>query len=178
MVLFYGDSLAAGSFSNSEGEAFPGRVSTALNAESTVVSQKGVRTYSFLSEHPRPPVKPDIAVVELGTNDVSVTPLNQFSENYLRLIRSLETESEHLVCVSVWINPSKAQSFNAAIEKLCGMVGGFFVDVTDLYKDSRNRGPAGDIVDGEVIDNFHPNSRGHRQIAQRIISVIYDNGIS
>lgn len=177
VILFYGDSLTSGSFSNSEGEAFPGRVRTALSANSAVVSQKGVRTYSFLTNHPRPPVESDIAVVELGTNDVAVTPLDRFSENYSRVIHSVKPESGNVLCVSVWINPVKAQAYNSVIEKVCASVGGYFVDVTDLYKDPRNRGPAGAVVDGEIIDNFHPNNRGHRLIAQRIVSVIYDNGI-
>ncbi|ASR01962.1 hypothetical protein GCWB2_05705 [Gordonia rubripertincta] len=50
-------------------------------------------------------------------------------------------------------------------------MGGFYVNVTTFYGDGKLRGPAGHIANGEVMDNFHPNTLGHAKIASRILAV-------
>lgn len=117
------------------------------------------------------PTDVDLAVVELGTNDLykvnAPTPaqLAAFDTSYRRLISSIRTQSPaaKIVCLSVWHplgQPGSPVPYNTTIKRDCP---GAYVPVTDLGQ-SKSR---------IASDAFHPNDAGHQAISARVEHAIH-----
>ena len=79
------------------------------------------------------------------------------------------------MCVGVWRPKKNAETFDTIIKDLCEVRGGVFVSISDLAEDASLKGPEGVATFGGLSDAFHPNDRGHRMIADRIMEVIRVN---
>lgn len=178
-VLFAGDSITAGAFAPTDAQTFRGQVVTALQKNGPVtptrIGNSGLTTAQVFPDVAGAGDGFDLAVVELGTNDVPKTSIPDFQRDYTGLLDAVRQKSPHavLLCLSVWGEDSpKVQQMNKAIATDCTQRSGGYVPISDLYGDPANRGPAGTIrkSDGAVLDDFHPNLAGHTAIAQKVLA--------
>jgi lysophospholipase L1-like esterase len=112
----------------------------------------------------------DVVIVQLGTNDAGGggrTPITQFTVDYEALLSNIRTTSPTaaMLCLGTWRAPGTAEPYDKVIDETCGRHGGKYVDLTELYADQRNRGPAGKPAEsGGISDNAHPNDTGYKAI--------------
>jgi acyl-CoA thioesterase-1 len=125
-------------------------------------------------ENPEFPKDQQLYVVELGTNDEVRMNYREFRTEYDTLLDRIRNASPDaaLVCVGVWRPKKDAQTFDTIIKDLCEIRDGVFVSISDLSEDASLKGPVGVRTWGGVSDDFHPNDRGHRLIADRVLDVI------
>lgn len=76
------------------------------------------------------------------------------------------------MCIGAWQNNDGAKAYDSTIAGQCRSAGGTFVPITDIFVDPTNRGSAGRSVFGGVSDDFHPNDRGHRSIADNVLAAL------
>ncbi|TFC84611.1 SGNH/GDSL hydrolase family protein [Cryobacterium sp. TMT3-29-2] len=180
-VLFVGDSISYGLNAERQDLGFRPLMVDALSADGPIQefhkNRAGAttRTVSRLVDVPE---NLDLAVVELGTNDVvHQTAPDEFARSYRALLRRLHTESPGvpLLCVGTWGSAGGADgsdAYNTLIDEECARQGGAFVSLYGLYPVEANRGPAGRDVFGGASDRFHPNDTGYRAIADLLLGRI------
>lgn len=172
-ILFLGDSLTSGYYASLRESSFAALVLERLTerdgeVERVTAAWPGgvtkVATYSDI------PGGLDVAVVGLGTNDSLRTAPWVFARQYGDLLSRIRTSSPgaEVVCLGLWRSPWRAWPYDRAIERLAAKRGATYRPLSDLYVDAANRGPAGVPVEHGVSDDFHPNDRGHAQIAERV----------
>ncbi|WP_179220475.1 SGNH/GDSL hydrolase family protein [Rhodococcus sp. NCIMB 12038] len=177
-LLFYGDTLTVGSFTNDDAGTFRGRIVAAATesgpATPIVMAKSGIRTGSFASMYPDAPGGIDLAVVELGTNDVNNTPPEAFRGAYSRVVTSVRTAnpSAGLICAGAWGAEVNTTPYDDAIRQVCRDAGGTYVPLYSLYINASLRGPEGAQIGGQIADNFHPNDLGHEAIANALLGNI------
>lgn len=174
-MLVVGDSIAAGHFATTDAQAFPQVVTRVLErhgavSETTLAAPGQTAGYFADTSFPAS----DLAVIELGTNDdrsdQDATPLPTFTKNYRAVIAAVRraAPAAKLVCLGIWRRDSlTSQAIDGVISQTC--TNGIYVPVQSIYDDDLARGPAGRTVAGGVSDDFHPNDRGHAEIADAII---------
>ncbi len=151
-ALFYGDSLTAGSFTGSDATTFRGLVTLRAGIGNAInASTKGIRTGSFLAEHPTAPAGVSLAVVELGTNDVGNTDPAAFDGSYGALLDSIRDANPDagLVCLGPWRPTGVSAPYSAAIQRECVERGGRYIPLDVMHGQGRNRGPEGQLIQGE-----------------------------
>ena len=180
-VLFVGDSISYGLNAQEQDLGFRPLMVDAFSADGPVQefhkNRAGATTRS-VSRLLNVPKNLDLAVVELGTNDVvDQTEPDDFASSYRSLLQRVHTESPGvpLLCVGTWGSAGGADgsdTYNAVIDEECARQGGAFVSLYGLYPIEANRGPAGRAVFGGTSDRFHPNDTGYRAIADLLLSRI------
>ncbi len=180
-VLFAGDSITYGLSAEHRDLGYRPLMVDALSAGGPVTelrANKAGADTGVVSGILNAPANLDLAIIELGTNDVvEKTPLPRFEAVYGALLDRIRHESPAvpLLCVGTWGSEGGADgsdAYNAVIEDECGERGGAFVSLFGLYPVEANRGPAGRDVFGGTSDNFHPNDRGYRAIAELLLARI------
>lgn len=177
-VLFAGDSLTVGFYASAEAKGFRQLVTAKLESRGEVQVELGSKaggTLSTVGNQVSIPSGLDLAIVELGTNDVSTkTPLTEFAKQYGGLLRKIKAESPKvaILCVSAWQGATAGDPYNVAIREECTAKGGKYVDVNLVFAGPGNRGPAGLQTWVGVSDDFHPNDQGHRRLADAILERI------
>jgi lysophospholipase L1-like esterase len=174
-VWFSGDSLTVGVHATTEAEAFRSLVVTELGdrvGETTVTARSGATLQSVAEEY-EVPAGMDVAVVALGTNDIGTDPA-LFGQQYAAyLARVVEASPDaQLICLGAW-RPSSLPGTSArdtAVSQACTDQGGTYIPLTGLFADASLRGPDGAPTWMGGADTFHPNSAGHRMIADRILA--------
>jgi acyl-CoA thioesterase-1 len=113
-------------------------------------------------------------VVELGTNDATRVDHREFRAQYSELLDRIRSASPDaaLLCIGLWRPKTIADTFDTIIKDLCEVRGGVFQSISDLSEEESLKGPAGVTTFGGESDDFHPNDRGHRMIADRILDDI------
>jgi acyl-CoA thioesterase-1 len=124
----------------------------------------------------------DAIVVHLVTNDYARdTPLLDYRAEYADLIGRLRASSPRarLVCLGGWDSPSAfnrlgvpARSYNEVAREVCEQAAGTFVDISGLYLQSDDHGPAGTATALGLRDTFHPNDLGHRKLAAAVLKAL------
>ena len=179
-TLFAGDSLTGGLSADVETEGFKWLMLNELEKTGPVEeynSNLSGGTTLQVSERYEVPAGLDLAVVELGTNDLS-TPITEFTDAYQSLIDRIVGGSPEvkLVCAGVWEGGGgspEALQYDQVIRNICTANGGRFVPLRPIYTNFREViGPVGAPAFGGVADDFHPNSAGHEAIAAALLSVI------
>ncbi|WP_158253849.1 SGNH/GDSL hydrolase family protein [Cryobacterium sp. N22] len=172
-VLFAGDSLTGSYFASSTEAGFRSRVATALGPVELTTAELADQTLTTVSRIVDVPADLDLAVVELGTNDVGTkTPFDQFTSQYRDLLGKITTTSPGaaLICTGTWQDAGEA--YDAVIEAECLTAGGRYVPLVDIFEADGTRGPAGTETPFGESDTFHPNDSGHQQIADAILAAL------
>jgi lysophospholipase L1-like esterase len=172
-VLFAGDSLTGGYFASDQAHSFPALVKQRLgNVKETYpgLSNQKLTTVGRITEVP---ADLDLAVLELGTNDVGIpTALDVFRQQYGDLVARIRRRSPNVVllCAGTWTG--NGHSYDAVIRSVCASAGGRYVELHDIYARPGTRGPAGVLTKFGLSDTFHPNDEGHRFIANALLAGI------
>ncbi|MGD9988020.1 SGNH/GDSL hydrolase family protein [Pseudonocardia sp.] len=172
-----GDSLDAGLYATTPQGGFHGLLVAELRTLAPVVDRPlsvvGGTSARALG-NAQFPAGQDLYIIELGTNDVAEVDAGTFRDNYRRLLDRVLAASPqaHLLCVGVWRPEQISKRFDVIIKDTCETRGGVFRQLADLFDDAELRGPAGRAVFGGKSDDFHPNDRGHKAIAERLEQAI------
>ena len=187
-VLFVGASVTRGYYSTNARDAYPAELDRLLIAgrrpmRATIVAQPGARV-AEAAAWPLP-LGQNIVVVHLVTNDFRrSTPLSAYRASYDRLLERLRWGSPRarLLCLGDWgpavaLNEADvpAVDYDAVVNAACQARGGMFVPLSQVYADSRNRGPAGRPTPFGRSDRFHPNDSGQLAIAQTALAGLDGN---
>jgi lysophospholipase L1-like esterase len=171
-VLFVGDSITVGDFTNDPRNQFASQVAGYLQARGPVVATKdaegGVRVGYWSAR--QMPSRQQLAIVELGTNDLFASPapstdvLASFDSQYRALVAHITAASAgvRLVCLSVWHpvgHTADTLPYDVRIRRDCR---GAYVNISDL-------GTTANLA----ADGFHPNDAAHRDIALRIEAALH-----
>lgn len=174
-VLVSGDSLAGAFFASTPEQGFVSLVSEALAPVEITEAAQAHQTLTTVAAITDVPSDVDLAIVELGTNDVGEqTPLSDFDAQYGALLDRIRASSPGaaIVCLGTWTG--WGGDYDDLIERACDGHGGRYVALGDLFRDTANRGPEGRETFLGAGDDFHPNDAGHRAIADAILSVLDD----
>ncbi|MGO3234800.1 MAG: SGNH/GDSL hydrolase family protein [Microbacterium sp.] len=172
-VLVAGDSLSGGFDATTRDQGFVALVMDELAPAKLHRAERAHQTLSTVSGITDVPEGVDIAVIELGTNDVGVeTPDAEFRETYESLLGRITAASPEvqLVCVGTWTGWGWTQ--DQIIQDSCRDAGGSYVHLRDVFEDPSTRGPAGEDTHRGPSDDFHPNNTGHERIAARILDAL------
>ena len=177
-VSFVGDSIDAGLYASQKSLGFHGLMvdewrKSGPVADSAIEDMIGGTARDAL-KNPQYPEDQQLYVVELGTNDYSRVNYREFRTEYKTLLDRIYSTSPNaaLVCLGVWRPKKNAETFDTIIKDLCEVRGGVFLSISDLAEDASLKGPEGVPAYGGLSDSFHPNDRGHRMIADRILEFI------
>jgi acyl-CoA thioesterase I len=181
-VLFVGASVTQGWFASSRDHAYPALVVKGLAGERHVRVRTMARPGATSEEAAdwNVAVPSDVVVVQIATNDfVRDVPVDVFAATYAELLDRVRAASPRadLVCLGAWLDPSSvnhlgamAVDYDVAVRTACGAEGGHYVDVSAAYLDVRNHGPAGRPTYQGPGDLFHPNDRGHAELASLVLA--------
>lgn len=172
-TMIVGDSLAAAFFATTEEDGFAHLVEEAIGPVEVSTTARAHQTLATVAGVTDVPSKVEVAVIELGTNDVGMqTPLTAFQTQYEGLTRAIRAESPRarLVCIGTWTG--WGDMYDRIIEDACVAVDGSYVDAQPLFTEAANRGPVGRATFVGPGDDFHPNNAGHRAVADAVLAVL------
>ena len=169
-ILFIGASLTEGWYASSRDRTYTALVASGLAQGRRV----RVRTLS----HPGATAE-DVAHWDLrATSDYVVLQVatNDFVKNVPVDVYAASPKAD-LVCIGAWLDPTSTNrlgvavvDYDVATRTACGAVGGRYVDLSSTYLDPLNHGPAGRQTYQGPGDLYHPNDRGHAQIADLVLA--------
>lgn len=169
-TVVVGDSLSAGFYASSEDLGFARLVTDELGPVETLTTARAHQTLATVSGVASVPPGVELAIIELGTNDVGAgTPLEDFSGQYRSLVTSIRAASPfaEIVCLGTWTG--WGDDYDEAVENACATVDGTTIPLIDLFRAEENRGSEGHPTFLGPGDDFHPNDLGHRAIADAIL---------
>ncbi|WIE65967.1 SGNH/GDSL hydrolase family protein [Curtobacterium sp. MCLR17_036] len=180
-VLFAGDSLTGGLYSSTQADAFKWRMLDSMEASGPVKEYNsalsGGTTLQVSDKYPVPSGL-DLAVIELGTNDQgNQVPMDEFDDAYSALLQKVTDGSPdvQIVCAGVWEanggEPGES-AYDTSIRRLCAKAGGLFVSLRPIYTENDVIGPVGEPTWQGETDDFHPNDKGHKLIADALLQRI------
>lgn len=182
-----GDSLTAGYYSSTENKRFVNVLSSLLenkmgfsvktfsNGNYGGTLSNGLKAINQINSQ-----RPDLVTVEFGTNDLNEqnnVPVNIFKNELNKMIDGITqnvNKTPKIVLVTTWNQGEKSQPFDDAIYSVGKKRHILVANVSALWHDSSNIGPAGKRTFQGKSDNFHPNDKGHAAIAQTIFDVVKD----
>jgi lysophospholipase L1-like esterase len=173
-VLFVGDSITGGFFASTEAAGFKQVMIAGMGKVEQTTAARARQTLSTVSGITDVPSNVDLAVVELGTNDVGIpTPLDAFREQYTGLLTKITTASPKaaILCAGTWTD--NGSRYDRVIESACVKAGGRFVPLAALFDTSDFHGPANVATRNGESDVFHPNDSGHQAIARDLLAAIH-----
>lgn len=183
-VLFAGDSLTYGLFASKQEKGFRYRMIDALSKDGPVDNQSAEKAgagAADVSSVLDVPSGLDLAIIELGTNDVGAqTPMDEFTKTYSDLLDKIRAKSPTvpLLCVGTWGSDGGgygSEPYNEVIEAECVKRDGKFVSLYNLYPVEAYRGPAGKDAFGGTSDDFHPNDSGYKAVADLLLASLKIN---
>ncbi|WP_323793742.1 SGNH/GDSL hydrolase family protein [Nocardioides sp.] len=115
----------------------------------------------------------DVAVLEVGANDVGKTAVQEFADDYRDLVLAAERgEPELVVCLGPWNDGVRTPPYDLVVAQICDGDGRVHAPLSDLYDDAALHGPVGASTAFGPRDGFHPNDAGHAAIARRVAAAI------
>lgn len=176
-VLFAGDSISVGRDAKLLPRSFRKLVAHRLTANGTksitTVAKSGAKL-AYISHRPKLPSNLDLAIIELGTNDVKgSTSSEEFNLEYQSYLERIQSTSPNvrIFCLGVWHDPKSkvTASLDRVIQRSCEQVGGTFISIADIFAQPQNRGPGGVSTWKGKSDRLHPNDAGHLAIAKKLL---------
>ena len=191
----FGDSLSVGLFADKKATRFTSLFARQLaRLTSKTVTEAGIaevgKTATNLGVPALPQLiaqHPDVITIEFGTNDAvggaTPTALAAYQQALTTIVTTLQKEtSAQLILMTTW-SPNQGPYVNAdlkfdAVVKAVGQT--YQVPVVDLATIWQGHddvtGPAGTVIPDFTAngprDTFHPNQRGHDQIAAQLIKTL------
>jgi lysophospholipase L1-like esterase len=172
-VMLAGDSLGVGYYASTKAKSFKSIVAAQIGDVEFLEPTQRPGKLSTVDRIVEVPMNLDLAIIELGTNDVGIpVELETFKATYSRLLAKIQRSSPGVkfMCASTWAKDSP--SFDDAIKGMCDTVDGAFVDLRQVKAAPENRGPKGRNTEFGASDAFHPNDAGHKAIADAILKLI------
>ncbi len=182
-VQFVGASVTEGWFASSPSHAYPALVVHGLTIGRRRVVKRVVALPGATAESAGTwglDSPSDLTVVQLATNDyVRSTPVDVFAASYAAVLRRLRAASPHgdIVCLGGWDDPAAvnhldltAREYDDIARSACAAEDGRYIDLSAIYLDGRNHGPDGRPTFRGPGDLFHPNDRGHQELASAVLA--------
>jgi acyl-CoA thioesterase-1 len=182
-VAFIGDSLTLGHYASQKELTFAARVQReygkAFSEETHVRGKAG----AMIKTVQRPDIMKlfmsaldetvDVIVVELGTNDVGVTPVREFKEKYEKFLAEIRQRNPEatLLCLGVW-RDSQSTAFDSSILQAAKAANGYFLPLDTVYRNVAYHAQSRVQTPWGLSDAFHPSDEGHRVIAENIIAAL------
>jgi acyl-CoA thioesterase-1 len=180
-ILFVGASLTEGWYASTKDRTYTALVATGL--------EEGRRVHVRTLAHPGATAEDvsrwdlrtpsDYVVLQVATNDfVKDVPVDVYAASYADILDQLRAASPkaELVCLGAWLDPTStnrlgvaAVDYDVATRTACGEEGGRYVDLSATYLDPLNHGPQGRQTYHGPGDLYHPNDRGHAEIADLVL---------
>jgi lysophospholipase L1-like esterase len=184
VVLFAGDSLSDGWYATEEVKGFRPIVSGALTkarpSSTFVQAHKAGYTTQQVADTFPVPEGINLAVVQLGTNDVTKkTNPGMFAGQYAAYVDAIKSKNPDagLICLGSFFHAAEqSDAIDKVIEAECNKHDGFYLDITAVYVTAGYRGPAGTPTWLGKSDMGHPNDLGHARIAEMVLSQIITEG--
>ena len=178
-VLFSGDSLSDAWYASKQTNGFRWIVAKGLAGKGPVefvdTHKAGDRVQDIATRF-EVPADIDVAVVELGTNDViKGTDPEMFKQQYNAYLTAIKAKSPKvgILCVGVWAVPGTASAkADQTITEACDAHGGKFADIKSMYMRPGTRGPDKAPTWLGPADMAHPNDTGHAMIAKQVLQRI------
>lgn len=162
-IVVLGDSIAAGVGTTAD-EAFPALIEKELGIKVINSGVSGNTTADALKRVDTDVLshKPGIVIIELGGNDfLGRVDFEETKKNYALIVEKIKPTGAAIVVAS--INPIIDQRYEKYLEELAQINDAVFV--SNILK--------GIISDPKLmVDRIHPNSEGHKKIAEKLIKVL------
>ncbi len=184
-VFYAGDSLSYSLYASTEAKGYRPLLNAALGKHGEVVEQRATKAdekalFKVGNVLSVPASGVDLAIIELGTNDVGTghndsTPVIEFRKQYDALLDKVQrSKGVKIICVGAWgLSGSQGTDpYDFLIQTVCAEHGGQYVDLTAAYGTKGSFGPKGAKSFLGPSDNFHPNDKGHALIAALILERI------
>ena len=184
-----GDSLAFGAFASSKESRYVGVLSNLLNKDmgydvvlddSTVKSSTGVKDNGLINLPKLIKANPDFVTIEFGTNEVNsklaaYSNTIDFEKNLSKMIKEIQEKTDaKIVLVTTWNNGTQSYKFDSVISQVGEEFNVPVANTQDVWGNSDNYGPEGKKTPFGVSDNWHPNDKGHKEIAEKVFEKAYE----
>lgn len=189
-----GDSLAVGAFATTEDKRYVSVLSQLIEEkmgydvninDSTVKAGTGLKDNGIPNLQKVISSKPDLITIEFGTNDMTKELSNaystpkEFKKNLSYVVETLQDKLDNnpkIILVTTWYNTKNSPTYDAIIKEVGKQ---YNVPVADIYSVWKNRtdtyGPEGTETYQGMSDNWHPNDKGHQEIAGKIFEKAYES---
>ena len=177
-VLFAGDSLTVGYYATDPARSYASLLvddwSELRDVEVTRAEQSGARAWRIArAVEALPDPAWDVAVLEVGANDVGKTTVAEYADDFRALVLAAERGGpEMVVCLGPWNDGARTPPYDRVVARVCDGDGRVYVPLSDLYDDPALHGPVGTETTFGPRDDFHPNDAGHAAIARRVAEVV------
>ncbi len=175
-VLLAGDSIVDGYYTTVPEHAFSPLVEASLSKVRDVtqveVGVSGARAFRVAAAVETDTVGQapfDVAVLEVGANDVGKSTLREWRAGFTRLLDAVAATSPdaQVVCLGPWNAQRPTRPYLDVLRRLCA--DDLVISLGDLFARPGLRGPAGQETYLGTRDDFHPNDAGHAAIAARVL---------
>jgi lysophospholipase L1-like esterase len=181
-ILFIGASLTEGWFASTKDRTYVALVANGLagghRVQVRTLAHPGATAEDVSHWDLR--IMADYVVLQVATNDfVKNVPVDVYAASYADILDQLRAASPkaELVCLGAWLDPTSvnrlgvaAVDYDVATRTACDEEGGRYVDLSSVYLDPLNHGPQGRQTYHGPGDLYHPNDRGHAQIADLVLA--------
>jgi acyl-CoA thioesterase-1 len=180
-VFYAGDSLGFGFHASVQAKAYRPLVTAKLEETVPVEEYRATKPasaplFQIGNIQGIPTSGIDLAIIELGTNDAGRTDIPDFRRQYDAVLTKVMkgSPSAYILCAGAWGFPGTqgTDPYDRVIEEVCREHGGRYIDLTEAFMTKGSYGPEGKDTWVGKSDNFHPNDKGHRIIADLILERI------
>ena len=175
-TYFIGGSITDGWNASQQDLGYRALLTAALQPRGPVSGRTDARSSATLAEVASVAILPpavDVAVIELGTDDVDPDQdVDAFTADYNTLAAGLGDVSERMLCLGVYRSGPAAQALDTAIEAACVANGGQYVAIGDMTEDPRFTAPRGTPAYPGPADGRHPGDEGHAELTARLLAAL------
>ncbi|MEW6517388.1 MAG: SGNH/GDSL hydrolase family protein [candidate division FCPU426 bacterium] len=177
-IYFIGDSITRGLYAINESNSYSALVNAKAGMKGTPVKYaiKGIgisdidktQILSDLTKN-----QPELIIIELGTNDWKEMDIEKFKRKYESMLSAIveNAKGTKTVLLGLW-GGYKALPYDAVIYDIAKHYQYEYVYLEDIYEESEYHNEENTATSFGPADFYHPSDKGHREIANRVISAI------